>query len=421
MKIFGIYIILISLLAGCNGSEKLPYCQYRNGLPQFFHKIGSGENATVVFMGGSITSTKDGYAYQIGAWLSDSLTNGKATVVNAGIGATGSDFGAFRTDKDILTYNPDLVFIEFAVNDAAKDSAQILKSMEGIVRKIINHNNGTNICFLYTISEKMLDDLNKGITFRSVKYMEQVADYYGIPSINLQTGVLELLHAGKLVFKGDKKLDYKEKILFSGDGTHPQINTGHAIYAGAIKKALLSLQKFEGKVPSKILQPLNQDNMEDAKLYDLDKVSKFGKWHLASKNDLFGDLSGAFKGKIGEVWQNGADDDSIVFNFNGVQFGFNDVLGPSTGLIEICTDGKTPIQVRRFDKNCYYHRPGYFLSEIMEDGSHRVIVRPKTFDFDKIAMVLEATDYAHIGDLAKYKGNSFYPSMLLIRGEVEVK
>lgn len=421
MKITGVYIILISLLTGCSGSEKLPYCQYRNGLPHFFNKIWSGENVTVVFAGGSITSTKDGYAYQTGAWISDSLTNGKATIINAGIGATGSDFGAFRTDRDILKYNPDLVFIEFAVNDATKDSTEILKSMEGIVRKIIKHDNVSNICFLYTISEKMLDDLNKGIVFKSVKYMEQVADYYGIPSINLQPDVLELLHAGKMVFKGDKKLDYKDKILFSGDGTHPQINTGHAIYASAIKKALLSLQKFEGTKPVNNLQPLNQDNMEDAKLYDLDKVSKFGNWYLASKNDLFGNLAEAFKGKIGEVWQNGAPDDSIVFEFNGIQFGFNDVIGPSTGLIEICIDGKPPKQVRRFDKNCYYHRPGYFLSEILGNGIHRVVVRPMTFDFDKIAMVLETTDHGHIGDPNRYKSNYFYPSMLLIRGEVEAK
>ena len=420
MKILSVCILLIAVLPGCRSAEELPYCQYRDGLPDFFSKISSGEIVTVAFMGGSITSTKDGYADQTGVWFRDTLTNGKATAINAGIGATGSDFGAFRTDRDILKYNPDLVFIEFAVNDAAKDSVHILKSMEGIVRKIIRSNNGTNICFLYTISEKMLADLNNGIPFRSVKFMEQVADHYGIPSINLQPDVLELLHAGKLVFKGDKKLDYKDKILFSGDGTHPQINTGHVIYANAIKMAMLSLQKFKGKKSGKIRRPLNRDNLEDAKLFEFDKVSKFGKWHLASKDELFGNLIEAYQGKIGEVWQNGAPDDSVVFNFNGVQFGFHDVLGPSSGLIEVSIDGKSPMDVRRFDKNCYYHRPGYFLSEMLEEGSHRVVVRPKPFDFDKITMVKEITDDEHLGDLVKYKNNNFYPSMLMIRGELEV-
>lgn len=51
----------------------------------------------------------------------------------------------------------------------------------------------------------MLDDLNSGKNYRSVRYMEAVADYYDIPSVNFADDVLDLLNEDKLVFKGDSK------------------------------------------------------------------------------------------------------------------------------------------------------------------------------------------------------------------------
>jgi hypothetical protein len=42
--------------------------------------------------------------------------------VNAGIGATDSDYGSLRAQRDVLSKNPDLVIIEFAVNDIGGDT-----------------------------------------------------------------------------------------------------------------------------------------------------------------------------------------------------------------------------------------------------------------------------------------------------------
>lgn len=155
-------------------------------------------------MGGSITNHQ-GYRVQITDWLKQQYSNVQFTSINSGIGGTGSDLGVFRTERDVLQYHPDLVFVEFAVNDAKTDSLVIAHSMEGIVRKIWHHNPHTDICFLYTLNEPMLDDLKAGKNYRSVRYMETVADYYDIPSVNFADDVLELLNEDKLVFKGDSK------------------------------------------------------------------------------------------------------------------------------------------------------------------------------------------------------------------------
>ena len=109
--------------------------QSRGGLPAFFAKIKEKQDVTVVFLGGSITNHR-GYRVQITEWMERNYPEIKIHAVNAGIGGTGSDLGVFRTDEDVLRHDPDLVFVEFAVNDSKTDSLLICNSMEGIVRKI---------------------------------------------------------------------------------------------------------------------------------------------------------------------------------------------------------------------------------------------------------------------------------------------
>ena len=51
-------------------------------------------------------------------------------LVNAGLGGTGSLSGAFRVQRDLLQAEPDVVIVEFAVNDAWVDGA----AYEGLLR-----------------------------------------------------------------------------------------------------------------------------------------------------------------------------------------------------------------------------------------------------------------------------------------------
>ena len=59
----------------------------------------------------------------------------KATVkfVNAGIGATGSNYGALRAERDLLSHQPDFVVVEYAVNDG--NAAAFAATLEGLLRR----------------------------------------------------------------------------------------------------------------------------------------------------------------------------------------------------------------------------------------------------------------------------------------------
>lgn len=71
----------------------------------------------IAFLGGSITQAP-GYRVQFEKWFKRSYPEVPLSTINAGIGGTGSDLGVARVDEKVLSENPDLVFVEFAVNDA---------------------------------------------------------------------------------------------------------------------------------------------------------------------------------------------------------------------------------------------------------------------------------------------------------------
>ena len=83
-----------------------------------FAAARSGQPLRYVAIGGSITQAGKGW---IGDWLRGRFPRSSVTAVNSGMSATGSGLGVFRIDQDVIAYQPDLVAIEFCVNDA--DSA----------------------------------------------------------------------------------------------------------------------------------------------------------------------------------------------------------------------------------------------------------------------------------------------------------
>ncbi len=90
--------------------------QPRGGWGNFVSKLRSGETVKVAYLGGSITAAP-GWRVKTREWLSKEFPQAKVAEINAAIGGTGSDLGVFRLQRDALQHHPDLLFVEFAVND----------------------------------------------------------------------------------------------------------------------------------------------------------------------------------------------------------------------------------------------------------------------------------------------------------------
>ena len=411
----GIITCFIGLCFSCTTTEKSVGLQIREGLPNFNYKIQKSEPVTVVFLGGSITNHR-GYRVQITDWLKQQYSNVQFTSINSGIGGTGSDLGVFRTERDVLQYRPDLVFIEFAVNDAKTDSLVIANSMEGIVRKIWHHNPHTDICFLYTLNEPMLDDLKSGKNYRSVRYMETVADYYNIPSVNFANDVLKLLNEGKLVFKGDSKKENDGMIVFTNDGTHPTYDGGHLIYTKTLSQSLLQMNKAQQKAHI-LKEPLYSGNYEKAKMIPVTEFEYSEGWKVLSKDDkAFSCFQGDQKA-LPVVLESSDPKDFVKVHFKGIRVGVFDLIGPSSGGMTVEIDQNDPSYIRRFDKYCGdRNRTNYYLFESLNDEEHTVILRPDDRCFEKAEIY--KTNPKRIPETEYFNEFNTYLGYILLVGEI---
>src|SRR5436305_1822958 len=70
-------------------------------LGRVFAKLKAGQDTTIAYFGGSITAAA-GYRVKTLKWFRDTYPQTKITEVNAAIGGTGSDLGAFRCNGDVI-------------------------------------------------------------------------------------------------------------------------------------------------------------------------------------------------------------------------------------------------------------------------------------------------------------------------------
>jgi len=175
----------------------------RGGIPNLLRKAraADGREIRVAYLGGSITAAP-GWRVKSLEGFQERFPRVKWKEIHAAIGGTGSDLGVFRVGQDALVHKPDLLFVEFAVNDGGTAPEHIHRAMEGIVRQTWAANPETDIIFVYTISQPFLADLMAGKCSRTVTAMEELADHYAIPSFHFGAEVRKQLDAGTLVFRG---------------------------------------------------------------------------------------------------------------------------------------------------------------------------------------------------------------------------
>jgi lysophospholipase L1-like esterase len=359
----------------------------RLGMPNFFAKLKAGKPVTIAFLGGSITQTDKGYCDQSVAWLQARYPASVMKTVNAGIGGTGSDFGAFRLGSQVLAHQPDLVFVEFAVNDQKKDPGLIQEAMEGIVRQIRRHSAFTDICFVYTLTGDMAPTLQQGQLPPSARAMEAVAQHYGIPTVHMGLEAVALAAAGKLVFMGPKA-GPPGKLVFSSDNVHPYVETGHRLYSEALARAYLRIaQKRPKKRAHSLPKPLMAGNWEQATMVSAAGLTRQGNWQVLAPGE--GLIKHLMPYPLAYVVRTGTPGAALTFTFEGTMFGLNDVMGPDTGVYEILIDGQPIAPVNRFDKHSTYYRASFFLSPKLSPGRHAVEIRLSGQALDKQALLLE--------------------------------
>lgn len=385
----------------------------RAGLPNVAALLPKKDTIRIAYLGGSITEAAHGWREQSRARLREMYPGVPFLEIPAAIGGTGSDLGAFRLREQVLNHHPDLIFVEFAVNDNGKSIESVVRSMEGIVRQTWRELPRTDLCFVYTLMASMAPVLEKGKLPLSATAMEKVADYYGIPSVHLGLEVVELARQGKLVYQG-KPEEQPDKLVFSPDNVHPYSQTGHRLYTEALLRAFPALLRTQSPLTHSPGKPLDTLNLERAMMLPVTDVSKSTGWtKITPGTDSVAML---LRNRFDELYKASRPGETLTIRFEGTQLGLYDVMGPGCGQYEVRVDGGPPTLISRFDAYSTYYRSNFFLLPRLPEGEHVVELKVAPVPPDK-ATILKQRNQT-IQQPARYAENACYAGKLLLVGRL---
>lgn len=259
-KVLIVMTIAIPLTQSLGNNKKYPQ------LSTFEQKMQAGERLNIVYLGGSITwgacasdQGKTSYRALVSEFFEKQYPKAHLKFVDAAIGGTPSKLGVFRMDRDVLPYNPDLTFIEFAVNDGGKTKDSV-ETMEGIIRKLKKSNPDMAIFIIVIGAGKK----NKYATPRHQEHIN-LAKYYGLPYADVCGSVKKGIK--------DKTIDTN---MILADGCHPN-DTGYKLYADIIIDNIKKSITARGKVKP-YPKAMTKNRYETAKMLELSKLKDLGRW-----------------------------------------------------------------------------------------------------------------------------------------------
>ncbi len=186
-------------------------------------KAAGGETVTVAYLGGSITEgigapDKESCYAKLSFNALSEMNGGNFEYLNAGLSGTPSILGNLRVQKDVLDYSPDIVFLEFAVNDGMENIYK--ESYESLVRTILKQDNEPAVILLFTVTKT-------GHTCQ--EQMSQIGERYQLPMISVPNAIQPEIEAGRMTWA-----DY------SDDDAHPNTE-GHKLVAEFIENYFTQL------------------------------------------------------------------------------------------------------------------------------------------------------------------------------------
>lgn len=402
----------------------------RGGLPNFFGKLKNGQPVRIGYLGGSITA-QNGWRVLSRKWFSKRFPSAKVEEINAAIGGTGSNLGVLRLDYDVLQKKPDLLFVEFAVNDANASPTDITRGMEGIIRQTWKKFPETDICFVYTLTKGDVATIQAGTFPRSASVMEALADHYQIPTVHLGLEIARLEKEGKLVMSApdarvervsgdelnqaaDLPKDEQGRIVFSKDGVHPYTDTGHALYMSALARGMDKIEPAGKPGAHTLPAPLDPKNWEEAQMSALSQVGE-----IIGGEKLDPALPGIgknFSNRMPAVWMF-APGASLKFRFRGTKAVVYDIVGPGCGTVEVTLDGKSR-KVNRIDSYCTYYRLATLnIADNLEPVEHSVEIKVLPDELDKKG-ILKGNAAEVDKDPAKFKDKNWYCGAVFVIGEI---
>ncbi len=335
-------------------------------LAKFVKKAQAGEKVTVAYLGGSITQGSSAgdtlcYARLTTDWLIEQFPEAEIEYVRAGIGATGSYIGVHRAERDVLSKNPDLVFIDFTVNDTTENTERNVNSYDSLIRKLWNYESAPAIVTIAMTQED-------GTSFQD--YHSDVCIAYDIPMISYREAILDVIDKGHIVWDD-----------ISDDNIHPNI-PGHAVLTELITAYLQdvidNVDSIDTENESDLSTPYTDAKYENATMLTPETYTPVSAEGWKTDLSTFGNFGGRWMVRSSDGTFDGVG--NLVFEVEAKNIGiFYAELTTMGGLFDVIVDGEV---VKTVDGN-FPNGWGNYVEAVEiisfeETGKHTVEIAPHT-------------------------------------------
>ena len=209
-------------------------------IKKVIEKIKNGQDVFYTPLGGSITegggpaSFRDGYAYQFFKKLQDKFNPGGSNIkMNpCGLGGTGSAEGLMRYHQNVVElvgHVPDLLIIEFAVNDEA--GTENIRGFEQLIRTALSENPECAVIGLYSAAPYQ----------NSQKEKIPLGCHDGIQQVSIQNAV----------DNNNGEFDLNTDSVFYVDYVHPS-TMGHTIMCDCLMNLVTQIDSDAEDSPLEI-------------------------------------------------------------------------------------------------------------------------------------------------------------------------
>ena len=198
----------------------------------FDKKARDKEPLSVVFFGGSLTwganasdPNRTSYRGLMMEYLQGKYPGTPFRFHDAAIGGTGSDLGMFRLERDVLSQKPDLVFLDFTVNDDMEGTdGEALASYEFLVRSLLKKNIPV-VQVIMACGYHYRKDYSSDEMTRRRDHLK-LARHYNLPVADIYPFMGEKLSSGQLTVPG----------VWPFEQTHPD-DPGYKVFFDVVKVA----------------------------------------------------------------------------------------------------------------------------------------------------------------------------------------
>lgn len=353
-------------------------------------KLRSGEDVTIAYLGGSITQGAGAVPIQEMCYARKSFEDicsrygggGQARYIKAGVGGTPSQLGMLRYDRDIGrdgTAAPDLVVVEFAVNDEGDETKGVC--YESLVKKILDQPQKPAVILLFSVfaNDWNLKDRLAPIGFR-----------YQLPMVD----VLEAVSPQFALPKGAGRVLSKRQYFY--DVYHPS-NLGHRIMADCLLYLLDRLDRQQAMPePPEDVPPFYGTEYAGVRLLDGKDGAECAAIDPGSFTQRDEDLQSVpLDGRKENTpqfpynWRKGPGDAPFVMEIScrSLHLIFKDSGSPEFGKARVCIDGG-PARILDPREAGWTHCHATLLFSGPEAGRHRIELSMDPEDADKTFTIL---------------------------------